>query len=273
MTVLLYDRQVQVDVNLTRITDLRVAFKVEKTLKREPNTLDLTIYNLAESTRKALQESGAFVRLQAGYPGAIEQIFTGDAVTITHSHNGADWITRLQSADGSKRIRTARVSESFSPGTSIVDVAKNLARATGLLPGNSNEKLSVGSVRTRVTEFFKGYVASGNAADELDKVIKTMGLAWSVQDGAIQIEVPGEPVGDEIVLLNATSGLIGSPEAGEKGIVKARSLIQQRLVPGRCLRLQSASFDGFFKVMKTVYSGDNRGGDWFADLELLPVQL
>jgi hypothetical protein len=41
-----FDRTVEVQVDVIKIVDLDMSFRVTKTLKKEPNTCELTIYNL-----------------------------------------------------------------------------------------------------------------------------------------------------------------------------------------------------------------------------------
>lgn len=275
----LFDRAVVADVGTLRVSGLRIAFKVEKTLTKDPNTLDLVIYNLAASTRRQMQTPGAAVRLTAGYVGNVELLFSGDATIINHTRNGPDWVTRIQCGDGVKALRTARVNESFAPGTSVGAVLQRIAERTGLALGNTLDEIKKGNVRNALTEFSKGFVTAGIAGDELDKLAATFGREFSVQDGAIQLSTPGEAVGDLVVDLRADAGLIGSPEVAEasadkkrkRTIVKARSLIQQKLSPGRKVKLTSAAIAGFFRVEKVTFSGDTHAAPWYADLELSAV--
>lgn len=264
-----------VDVDALRVTGLRCAFKITKTLTKEPNALDLSIFNLSETSRARIQETGSFVRVTAGYEGNTDLLFSGDAMRVTHMHNGTEWITRLQAGDGIKALRRARVSQSFAPGTSIIDAMKKIATDTGLKTGNLVSELARGNVRNTLTEFAKGFVASGIAGDELDKLARTMGRDLSVQDGAIHLTEKGQAVDSVVVVLGPSSGLIGSPEvaevdasAGKKAVTKARSLIQQRLVPGRRLVLTSRAINGTFRIEKVVYTGDTDAEPWYADLEL-----
>ena len=98
-----------------------------------------------------------------------------------------------------------------------------------------------------------------------------MGLTWSIQDCQMLFLGPTQYVGTDPVLLEPGTGLVGSPEAGEKGVVAARSLLQPDLLPGQRVQIKSAQVDGFFRIEKTVFSGDTRGGEWYADLECKPL--
>lgn len=277
MSAVLFNRICSVNVDTLKVTGLRTAFKVEKSLTKDPNTLDVTIYNLGEDARRKIQKKHALVKLEAGYEGNVEQIFTGDATIINSTKQGTDWITRLQSGDGVKAMRSNTVSESFAPGTSLSDVLKSLAGSTGLGLGNVIEAVRAGNLRNAMTEFSKGFSVSGMASDELAKVASSYGYELSVQDGALQLSQPGVPVGNYVVDLRKETGLIGSPEIaevsagsgnGKKTVIKARSLIQQKLTPGRAVHLQSKAITGFFRIEKASFIGDTHADPWYAELEL-----
>lgn len=279
----LFNRQFAVTVGTTRIATrnqerahsmLRIAFKVEKSTRREPNKVELSIWNLSEQTRKELHlPKFVPVEIQVGYTGKVFTIFTGDLTYVQSARQGADWVTKLQAGDGTKQLRTARITESFAPGVTIVDVAKRAADKLGLPLGNLLDKINGGSVRGKTDSFPKGYQMSGKAEDELDKVLRTMGFEWSVQDGKLQVAEPGKAVDATIVSLSPDTGLVGSPEKGEKGVIKFRSLMQPDLAPGKTVRLTSRDNPGGadFKIERVVYTGDTFGTDWYIDIEGKPL--
>src|ERR1044071_7509029 len=69
---------------VVEVQDLRVQFKIEKSLEKDPNTAEISITNLAESTRSQMQTQSAKIILRAGYLNTLGQIFVGDALTIDH---------------------------------------------------------------------------------------------------------------------------------------------------------------------------------------------
>ncbi len=272
----LFGRTCVLDVGDTRIRDLRIAFRVTKKLTKDPNTLDVQVYNLSDSTRRKIQTKGVPVRLLAGYGENLETVFSGDVSLVNHVHQGADWVTRLQSGDGLEKIRSARTKSSFGKGVKITDVVKKLAEDTGLSTGNLLQGLFE-VLSGRPSEYAKGASHSGQAYDLLERTVGSLGLGLSVQDGALQVhKLDGTGVGTEIVLLSVGTGLVGSPEVCEeevKGtkrrVIKARSLIQQRLLPGRRVQLDSIALKGIFRVEQVQFVGDTHGEPWYAELELV----
>jgi hypothetical protein len=250
---------------------LKVEFNVERTLKKEPNTADVVIYNLSKDSRAAVQEKGIETTIEAGYVGTSSQIFAGQLEFGSSIREGTDWVTTLQTADGSNNFRSQRINVSFKGGVSAGEVLQAAAEALGLDLGNIRDKANRGTIRGKLEKFAKGNVLSGKASVELDKIVKAFGLEWSIQDGELQLLEPNETIDQDFILLSPGTGLVGSPEPGEDGVVNATSLLQPNLIPGKGVDLQSREIDGFFRVQKANWTGDTWGSDWFTELELKPL--
>ncbi len=271
----LFHRVAAVTVDTLKITGLRVEFKVVKTSRPEPNSAEVTIYNISADHRRKMQVAGVPVLLEAGYESApgqstMQQLFLGDMRVAGHKRHGVDWVTKLEAGDGEKTLRTSKLTESFAAGTRKDAVVKRMLESMKLNVKDAVAKIGEKGLQGAAEEFYKGISLSGSTAAELTRVLDDMGLTWSVQDGAVQITKPGEIVGDLVVLTPAT-GLVGSPEAGEKGYVKVRSLLNPLIKPSGGIALDSEAFKGTFRVEKATYSGDTHGAPWFVDAEVVPV--
>lgn len=246
---------------------LRIAFKVEKTLKPAPNQAELRLWNLSEDSRKALVKD-AVVSIEAGYGDDTSLIFLGDMKKIDHIRDGANWITHLRIGDGEKEIKKARVSTSFKPGTSPEQVMKKLTGALNIPAKSALDKARNGDLKGALKEFSAGFVAAGRAFDEIVKVGTMLGYDVSVQDGELLLLGPDETNGASSVDLAPDSGLIGSPEQAEDKTIKAQALLNGELSPGRSVELTSAQFQGSCRVEKVTMVGDTHGNEWFCNLEL-----
>lgn len=269
----LFGRSVTVVVGSLLIKGLRVQFKAKKSTKKEPNELELVIYNLSETSRASLQAKGTRIIVEAGYGETSAQIFSGDSRLIDHQHEGPNWVTKVQCADGERAYLYARVNESFRAGTTVANVFARVAEATGL-----DAVDAVATVRRTVTEqFTRGYTARGRASAEIDRLLKNRGLEWSIQDGRLQVVAPGVAITTQAVLLSPSTGLIGSPTHGtpaKKGkaqTLKVKSLLQPGLRPAAKIRIESAATNGDFRVETVIHQGDSLGQDWYSEVEALPV--
>jgi len=251
---------------------LRMSFVINKSQDKNPNKATLKIWNLSETSRGDLQEQDRLiVTISAGYRGLLTQIFFGDMRYANSERQGADWVTVIEAGDGAKQYRSARINKSFSAGTLVTDALKASVKALGVGDGNLNQVISAGSKRA-LKQFQNGTVLSGRASDQVDNIVRSMGYEWSVQDGQFQALATDETTQDDAIVLSPDSGLIGSPTAGDKGVVKARSLLQGDLFPGRKVQIDSRLIQGaFFKVEKAKHTGDTWGSSWFTDLELKPL--
>jgi hypothetical protein len=272
--------------DVIEITDMRFRFKVKKTLGKEPNTCEIEVTNLSEQSRAELQGKVLRVTLAAGYAATLGTIFVGDSRDIDSAPDGPDWTTTIQLGDGERGYRHGRTSNSFKAGTLVDRVLRKIADDMQL------DSTTVGSVEAlRGRQYVAGYVAHGRAARELDRVLRGYGLEWSIQDGKLQILEPEKATVESVVELDADSGLIGSPTLNTPGsstslspftgrvtsskgkpTLKARSLLQPEIRPGRRVRIDSVTgIRGLFKVTEVTHSGDTSGSDWFSDFEGVQV--
>jgi hypothetical protein len=251
---------------------LRVAFRVEKSLAKDPNTAEVSIYNLTEETRGLLSQKGLPTIIRAGYAdGDAHIIFQGKLDYGSTTRNGPDWISDFESTDGGKELRQSRISVSFKSIT-FGQAIKEAASAMGLGLGNIEKKIRGGNLRGALEEFANGMVLDGQASTQLDKLASSYGFEWSVQDEQIIfLEPNGLLDPEQAIELTPETGLIGSPQAGDEGRVTARSLMIPSLQPGKKVRIESSLVTGFFRVERSVFLGDTWGNDWYTDIEAKPL--
>jgi hypothetical protein len=254
----------------TVITDLRVQFTITKTITKEPNTIEVRVTNLSEDSRSQLQAQGTRVALFAGYEGQpLGQIFTGSSRTIDHVHEGPEWVTKIQCGDGELPYQFATVIKSYAPGTAIKQVLSDIVSSLKVDPGNA-----LAQITKLQGQFASGYAMQGTASAALTSVLNGQGLEWSIQDGKLQVLAPNTVTNEKAVLVNAQSGLIGSPEHGTPtkiggpGVLKFKTLLNPLLHPGRQVYVESRYIQGgYFGLQKVVHTGDTMGGDWYSTCE------
>lgn len=265
----------------TTIRDMRVTFEVEKNLTAEPNTCTVKVYNLAETTRALFQRKPLHVRLDAGYDGELGRLFTGDVRWSTSKIEGADWVTELQLGDGDRAHRFARCTRSYAAGVPVERAVKDTVKAMGL-------KLDPSTADLLRKQYVSGLSVSGNAARTLTKLLRPVGLTWSVQDGRLQVLASGDVRADAPIEVSQDTGLVGSPEygapveAGEtstgrerKGhpaVLTFRMLLHPGIAPGGRVRVRSRAINGLFKVDRVKHTGDTAGQDWYSEVEARQVR-
>jgi hypothetical protein len=270
---------------------LHMRFRAEKHSLGQPNTLDLEVFNIAASTRKKLQTSQAWVQLLAGYESDGENlplVFQGNARTIDHIRNGADWITRIQCGDGENGYRFGVASLNFQAGTRASEIAIALAQQVQLAeknPDTNSSRLDISDFKRRAPTldypqavYVNGHAAWGNAFAELQKVVGSK-YELSIQDGALRCLKATEGVLTTL-LISPKTGMIGSPEHGTPpnpglpSVLRVRCLMDQRIRPGDIIAIESQAVEkAGYRVMRVIHSGDLGGNDWQSEIEALPATL
>jgi hypothetical protein len=260
------------------VNTLRIAFQVERDVKRVPNSAEFEITNLNEGHREALAKlHNVPVHLEAGYVGEMGTVFLGDLRSARTRKEGTEFITRVSSGDGESKIRTANISRTFPAGTPVGTVIAALGKALGAKTGNVSA-FATAALSNGSTKLTRSLTIHGAVYDELEKFTTSCGLAWSIQDGAVQIRERGLPVrGTRGALLNATSGLVGNVEVeiatetkdgAIKGqpVVHGSCLLRTDVSPGQPAKIDSLAFSGNIVIVSTVHRGDTHAPDgWVVD--------
>jgi len=268
----LFDRAYKVQVDTLIVSQLQVQFEVKRSLSaKTANSAEVKLFNLSEDTRKRLQGmKDVFVTVEAGYADGTSVIFRGQLHEAFSTRDGNDWITSVSSADAAKARKKQRIQKSFPAGTKVAAIITECAKALAVGMGNAENAASKAQLwNVSPSTVQTGYVASGDALSQLDRVCRSCGLEWSIQDNQLQLLPRGQPIAEQGIILSQSSGLVGSPEHGKGGLVRCRTLMIPNLLPGRRVELQSKHVNGVYRVETTTHKGDYASADeWGIELEL-----
>lgn len=250
---------------------LKMRFDITKTNSKDPNSAEISIWNLNSESRSALQEKGLEVVIEAGYADEVNQVFKGDLEEATITKGSVNWITSLELGDGSKQMGSARINDSFRGPQSMGQMIKKAAESLGLDIGNLDEKIRTDGNRSVLKTLISGAVLSGKSSDVLDKLAAAAGLNFSVQDKKLQFLGKDASGKDEVlpgpaIQINAENGMLGSPQVGEAGVVSVTTLLNGRIIPGRRLTIKSLLVNGDFVARKAQHVGDTWGPEWVTNV-------
>jgi hypothetical protein len=253
------------------ITDLRIRFKVERSLAKTPNQADLWISNLAESTRADLEVKPLAVQLNAGFDGEARLLFDGDLRFGMSEQDGPTWTTLMQLGDGDRAYANARVNRSYKDGTTYRTVLTDVAHSMGVeLP----KRLATDPALD--AQFLTGASVAGYSRDVLSEVLP-FGYHWSFQNGNLEILRDDQVSSTTAILIDKDHGLIGSPKfgspprSGKPPHVTVKCQINPELVPGCLVELVSRAKSGFFRAEKVRHLGDTHGNEWRTEVEIKPM--
>jgi hypothetical protein len=285
----LFGRKFALTVSTLEVNDFHCHFRIEKSLKPEPNKALIEVWNLSPEHRAFLGElapgkkiskgkkKGATapalqgkipVRLEAGYDGpGTDLIFLGDLRTVDTETTGEDWVTAISSGDGERAFRSARMAQSFGPRVPASVALQAIVKTFGLGPGNVAKVLSGLKHQGQASLLTRGAVFSDASARVLTDFCRSADLEWSIQDGAIQFVDLNKALAGQAIVLSPKTGLVGSPAVDGAGIMKCKSLIIPGLRCGGVVIVDAEEIKGQFRVEKLTYEGDTHADAWEVEIE------
>lgn len=289
---LLFRRYARLVISDLDILGLDFTFSIEKSLEEAPNRLELVVYNLSETHRRALQKKTEIpFLLHLGYLGVDQEtpfgsinlfaesadarretlMFKGTLQKAITSRDGPDWITVLIASDAIDAHIKTRINKSYSKDIPYVAIAQDLIRQLGTDSKAALARMAAGGFDGSSASTLNSYVASGSVARELERVLTRFNLSYSIQNGELVILGKEETRNQNPILLTPETGLIGSPQPGKDGIVQIRSLILPQLTPGKKVKLETEQYNGLFKIERAVYTGSTFGNEWYIDMDGTPL--
>jgi hypothetical protein len=257
--------------NAVVIKNLRVVFQIQKKLRgKEPNSAEVSVYNLSERTRGYLAQPKLRVTLQAGSDGQLSQIYSGDLVNAYTNRENTDLITTLVLGDGHRAHNYAHVSKSFKPGVTAEALLEAVTKSMDVsIPTSFKDAAEMKKV------FTSGFTLHGPSTAELDRLMQICSppegpLEWSVQDGGLQILRTNQVRADQAVVVSAENGMIDSPQVSpaerksKPPIVTVSMLLRPLVAPGVKLHIVSKYLPnggGNYKTENVTHDGDSWGGN------------
>lgn len=239
-------------------SDLRVSFDVTHTQTSEPNKAQITVYNLHRGALSYFQSDDTVVRLLAGYDQPA-LIFAGEPMSggVTQKREGVDRVLEIEAQDGGRELRQKRVNLSLATEATMQGVADRMARKLGLAAAQTDLPEDV--------TLKQGVHAQGPVRDVLDRVTRSTGARWSIQDRTLTIYERGGEAGRRAAVFSSENGnLIGTPKEKDSG-VSVKALLEPSLRPNLRFRLESRELSGLYRASEVKFSGDTHGSDWYVE--------
>lgn len=257
---------------------LRVKFNIIKSLLSFPNLARIEIYNPNGDTLSALQSKFSSITFNAGYEGNLRLLFKGQVRNVFQRKIGPDRVVTVFAGDGEQDWQNSIFNKTLTENIAIKQVVQEIAATfqnttTGTLQGLD-----------KPADKLRGQTLSGSSKDILDQLAEDYGFQWSIQDGEL-ITVPNQQVlsDEEAVLVNKSTGMIGSPTITELG-VNVTTLLNPLLLPNKAFKVESqfadvaiggiqfrtikrTSGEGIYKTFQVTFDGDTHGDNWFSTAE------
>lgn len=267
---------------------LRCAFEIERDEKPWPNTATIRIWNLTPAHRAELADlQGVPCVLAAGYQGANGQLFSGMLREAQSVKEGTDWITTITGVDGEldtegEPIAGKSIHKTWAKATPCLQILKDFIAEMKLAEGNASVAGAAAALSTGMM-LSHAFTVDGPILDELTYFMRSVGLAWSIQDGAFQVRLADAPasVGP---LISPLTGLVGHVTISTRKIerenvtTKIKETTTWKMAAGSCLllpaltpgigfALQSAAASGAYLCTRLRHVGDTHGTEWYTEFE------
>lgn len=257
-------------IKYNELGGLRVAFDVSRDKSRDPNSAKISIWNLAETTSRAWEsEERVFVELRAGYADeAVHTLFLGVALDIRTERDGASMVTNLELGDDDKqKAALQRIHRTFSKGTPVATVLRELVKATRLKGDNLDQVAGFARIGDSTT-LTRSHLATGSALGELQHFTRALGLSWTVQDQSIVFGSVDKGTAGSGPRLKSEN-LAAKPAIDGKGNISLTTRLIPDLLPGRPFDVEGF---GLFVATQTQHQGDTHGNDWSVIVEGEPFE-
>lgn len=245
-------------------SDFRVTYNIKRTSRSKPNPAEIAIYNLRADTRQAISERLTPVRLIAGYQGTAGQIFGGQLDSALTQRIGPDWVTTIHASDGRAAWQSYAKATGWRAGTPWQSIVRDLAVSMGLAVPPASLAAISGASRGM-------YAVQGYAWRDMDLIMASLGLQWSIQDEALQVVQADKATQESVVYLTPQSGIVGNvrltdpkiSRVGKTRTLRRRSAIeldalpQPEFKPGRWVRIQSMTCSGDYRIDSVEHKGDS----------------
>ena len=274
-----FNRVCIVQMGTVQVQGLRTQFKVVKNNDEAPNTAEISVWNLAETTRQAIltfanSVGNVPVILQAGYgtPLAAQVLFAGDILPygLSITRNGPDWLMTFKAGDGLSSYRSDRISLKAPPGMSASALIQQImGQFKGIDTKDAMAKIG-GMLTGGVQQFTKGTVVTGGAMQELNRLLKSYKVRATCQDGKLDVApIDSYVAGASAPSLSSATGLLGSPTPGKDRFVKFKCWLRPEIKVWRQVFVTAGSppKTTILTAHKVEHTGDTRGPPWYTEVE------
>jgi len=253
----LFGRVCHVTIGARKFTSppFTIEFESEFATSGKPNLSTVRLFNPSPETINAASvktdSNGRrvpplpVILVDAGYGLNIGQVIVGEAFSSTVKRTKPDIVLEIKVADATQKWREAYVSKTFAKFSTAREILYDLLSDVGITPY---------SVRLGENKTFADAVSFNETLSHaITRICKETQSKFYFRQGRMLIEPIGSPDRVNLVLLNAKSGLLGSPEKTEKGY-KFQSLFNYKLGAGDTVAVEARDVQGYFRIFKGKHS-------------------
>jgi hypothetical protein len=261
----IYELTIEIDEKTKESVIIRNPITMQMNVTRNTlasaNTANITIFNLAEKTRKRIYHDRIDtltyrrIVLKAGYEGNSPIIFRGQLRMAYSSRQGTEWVTKIEAFDGGDAIINGFTSRTIPANVQTKDVLSKLISDMPHVNG------SVIGDFTNTTS--RGMALMGNSWNIAGTLIGDEGHNF-IDNEKVIIKKFDECIAGDITVINSATGLLETPQRQDERL-DIKMLFEPRIVIGQIIELQCLEtiFNGQYEVIGFQHTGiisESQGG-------------
>ncbi|MFK5708599.1 phage protein [Lysinibacillus boronitolerans] len=275
----LYMRKTTFLISDREITDpLTIKFSVPFGDNEKVDTIDISVYNLKDSTINAIATNKAAI-LSAGYVDDNGVIFVGTLKKKETKWEGLDKITTFKCIDCTMDYTKTVIKRTYGRNTHASLILRELARDAGL---------AIGDIDLPVDFIYRsGKALNGKIKFLVSEIAKDCKAKLHINKGRMYVRDRAK--GDKLGLdISKETGLIDEPEEIEEEVkdekksktknpkkklkgYKIKVLLNHKITTDVIIKLTSRKVNGLFRVSKGEHKGDTSGQEYYTECEVVPV--
>ena len=265
--------------NARRIEELELSFDIKKTLYGYPNLGTLKLLNPNLDTINTLRRKYTRIILNLGYGDDLRLAFRGDVRNVTQTKTSTKREITIYAGDGARDFNNSTFNKTFEAGIPTQEIAREVIGTFRSLVAGDISGVPM------VADHPDGLSLSGQSSKILDDLARQYEADWSIQDGVVNVLQADRTLGgQEAIVINSGSGMIGSPTVTERG-ANVTTLLNTQIVPGALFSIKAVGSEvslgnlffrtenvrtnasGFYKAVTVDLKGNSRRGDWYSSIE------
>ncbi len=235
-----------------------VEFDIHRNSFSSANVASIRIYNLNRDNQAQIRKDAGdtgiddrrLLQFRAGYGDNLSLGFEGYISQAWSVREDVNMVTQVESYDSGFAYLNAITDQTFPQGTpnsAIVDSLITSMEQYGVKRG------SIGEINGTLT---RGRAVSGSTLESLKGIVGENG--YFLDNGVIHVLKENEYIQGEAIVINANTGLLGTPIV-ENRIINLDMLFEPKLRVGGVVKLDSQTADPalntFYKVIALHHHG------------------
>lgn len=266
--------------NAFELTTHQISFTIKKDNNKEPNSADISIYNLDDNLVNYIAnniENYLVIILEAGWePNEIKTVFKGTVSKIIDKWKGETRNTTLKCSDGAMNVKEAVTSRTYPQSVSYKKVFTDLAADLGTPIGRIE-------VLPDVPNFTGSPAFLGGTSNQISNLADSINHSYSIQDGSIYILPKNKRLPQQSAYLSEETGLKEGPDPLSQSEKKSKKnktpangislecQLDGAIIPESTIYVKARNYDGAFRVTKVTHKGSYEESEWTTSVEAIPI--